>query len=322
MNSSERNPAQPVAPTGDAEVNRQSLVQTMSRILSSEGLLDTSIEGLALFRADSPSSCTSAVYEPSLGFIVQGSKSLEFGDREIVYGALSFIAASVHLPVTSQVLDASPESPYFGVKLTVDPQEVTDLVLDLGDRAPAAPEDFNCDESSCGVRVAQMNGGMVGTLERLVSLVETPDDAAILAPLVRRELIYRALMTDMGPHLRKLAVSESQASRISRVIAVLKDRYAEPLRVSELAEGANMSESSFYHSFKQVTRMSPLQFQKKLRLHEARRLMLTEGLEAASASYRVGYESPSHFSREYSRMFGAPPRADVNKLRGEQRIPA
>ena len=322
MGSIERDLSLPTPPDGDIELNRQSMVRSLGRILSHEGLLETAVEGLALFRLDSPTSCTAAVYEPCLAFIVQGSKLVEFGDREIVYGPLSFIAASVHLPVTGRVLDASPESPYLGIKLTVDPQEITDLVLELGDRAPAAEEDFNCDDSSCGMRVAQMNGGMVDALDRLVSLVESPADASILAPLVRRELLYRALMTEMGPHLRKLAVSESQANRISRVIAVLKDRFSEPLRVSELAERANMSESSFYHSFKQVTRMSPLQFQKKLRLHEARRLMLTEGLEAASASYRVGYESPSHFSREYSRMFGAPPRADVNKLRGEQRIPA
>ena len=322
MSSIAHDLSQPTRPAEDVELNQQSLAQTLGRILSVEGLLETPVDGLTLFRADSPMSCTSAVYEPCLGFIVQGSKSLQFGDREIIVGPLSFIAASVHLPVAGNLLDASPESPYLGIKLTLDPQEITDLVLDLGDRAPVAEEDFNCDESSCGMRVAQMDRGIVDALDRLVRMVEAPADAPILAPMVRRELLYRALMTDMGPHLRKLAVSESQANRISRVIAVLKDRFSEPLRVSELAEGANMSESSFYHSFKQVTRMSPLQFQKKLRLHEARRLMLTEGLEAASASYRVGYESPSHFSREYSRMFGAPPRADVNKLRGEQRIPA
>ena len=124
----------------------------------------------------------------------------------------------------------------------------------------------------------------------------------------------------MGPRMRKFVAADSQANRISRVISTLRGRYTEPLRVKELAEEANMSESTLFHSFKQVTRMSPLQFQKKLRLYEARRLMLTEGLEAATASYRVGYESPSHFSREYSRMFGAPPKADVLKLRGEQQV--
>ena len=140
----------------------------------------------------------------------------------------------------------------------------------------------------------------------------------MLAPLTRREIIYRSLIGEMEPRMRKFASIDSQANRISRVISTLKDRYSEPLRVKDLADSANMSESTLFHSFKQVTRMSPLQFQKKLRLHEARRLMLTEGLEAATASYRVGYESPSHFSREYSRLFGAPPRADVSKLRGAQ----
>jgi transcriptional regulator GlxA family with amidase domain len=153
-------------------------------------------------------------------------------------------------------------------------------------------------------------------LYRLLQLLDSPGDIPILAPLARREIIYRALVGDMGPRMRRFAATGTQAHRISTVISALKDHFAEPLRNSELAEAANMSESTLYHSFKQVTRMSPLQFQKKLRLHEARRLMLSEGLEAATASYRVGYESPSHFSREYSRLFGAPPKTDVTLLRG------
>ncbi|WP_234375936.1 MULTISPECIES: helix-turn-helix domain-containing protein [unclassified Halomonas] len=143
----------------------------------------------------------------------------------------------------------------------------------------------------------------------------------MLSPLARRELIYRALMGGLGSRMRRFATTDSQANRIARVIYTLKENFTQPLRIRELAAAANMSESTLYHSFREVTRMSPLQFQKKLRLHEARRLMLAEGLEAATASYRVGYESPSHFSREYSRMFGAPPRADVSQLRGTRAAP-
>ncbi|MFI2812348.1 MULTISPECIES: AraC family transcriptional regulator [Microbulbifer] len=304
------------------EPARRQLASTMLRLMPTEGMLEASLDGLAMFRADTDHSFTSSVYEPSMCFVVQGSKSVQFGDREIKYGPLNFVACSVHIPVTGKAIVDSPESPHLGIRLNVDPNEVSDLVLELGERAPALEPGFQCEESSCGMRAVTMNRGILDALGRLVALAESPEDAPILAPLARRELLYRVLMSEMGPHLRKLSVADSQSSRVSRVIGILQERYAEPLRIRELADHANMSESSLYHSFKQVTRMSPLQFQKKLRLHEARRLMLAEGLEAASASYRVGYESPSHFSREYSRMFGAPPRADVNKLRGETPIPA
>lgn len=301
------------------EVERQRLAQLVQRRMPGEGMQESGLAGLAFGRANDTSSCVSSVYEPSLGFIVQGSKSLQLGDRTLVYKPLSYLASSVHLPVLGQVIGASAEEPYLAIKVSVDPQEVTDLVIEMGDQAPTFEADAACSEVSCGLCVAQMDLEMLDAITRLVELLDRPADAPILAPLIRREILYRALMGEMGPRMRKFALADSQANRVSRVIAVLKNRFTEPLRVGDLADLANMSESSLYHSFKQVTRMSPLQFQKKLRLHEARRLMLTEGLEAASASYRVGYESPSHFSREYSRMFGAPPRADVNKLRGEQR---
>ncbi|WP_346839010.1 AraC family transcriptional regulator [Microbulbifer sp. SAOS-129_SWC] len=311
------------ADTGALEQQRQALAQRIQRWTVEPGLQDTALPGLALGRSDSTTSrCASSVYEPSLAFIVQGSKSLQLGDREIVYRPLSYLATSVHLPVLGRVQEASVDKPYLGVKLTVDPQELTDLVIELGDEAPPLEAESPCPQVSCGLCVAQMDAAMLDAVGRLVQLLDSPADAPILAPLARREILYRALMGEMGPRMRKFAVADSQAHRVSRVIAELKDRFSQPLRIGELAERANMSESSLYHSFKQVTRMSPLQFQKKLRLHEARRLMLSEGLEAASASYRVGYESPSQFSREYSRMFGAPPRADVNRLRGEHRMPA
>jgi AraC-like DNA-binding protein len=304
------------------EMVREALAGKILQWTPEQGLQDSALQGVGLIRSDSATSCTSAVYEPCMAFIVQGSKTLQLGDREIVYGPLSYLASSVHLPVLGQVIEASPEEPYLAVKMVVDPQEVTDLVLELGDKAPELDPYYSCPEVSCGLCVAQMELGMLDAVGRLIGLLDTPADAPILAPLARREILYRALMGEMGARMRKFAVADSQANRISRVIALLKDRYTEPLRVRDLAQRANMSESSLFHSFKQVTRMSPLQFQKKLRLHEARRLMLSEGLEAASASYRVGYESPSHFSREYSRMFGAPPRADVSKLRGEQQVSA
>jgi AraC-like DNA-binding protein len=294
------------------------LAELVVKHTSEEGVQDTCIPGLQVFRADHPTSVSSSVYEPSLCVMAQGSKTLQLGDKEIIYGPLTYMISAVELPVVGCVVDASPETPYLAVKLAIDPQEVAEMVLELGDTLPPLDQQRDCPAASCGLCVAPVDVGILEAMTRLVSLLESPADCRILAPLVRREIIYRALIGEMGWRMRDFVSTDSQAHRISKVIAVLKDRFAEPLRVRDLAEDVNMSESTLFHSFKQVTRMSPVQFQKKLRLHEARRLMLSEGLEAATASYRVGYESPSHFSREYRRMFGAPPRADVIKLRGEQ----
>ena len=268
-----------------AEPMCRELADLVSARMTEEGVYETTIPGLDLFRVDGPTPCMS----------------------------------TVDLPVNGRVIDASPENPFLAVKINIDPAEVAELVLQLGDAAPPA-EPIDCPYSACGLCVAQVDLGILDAMTRLVRLIDSPADARVLAPLIQREIIYRALIGEMGSRMREFVSADSQSNRISKVIAVLKDRFAEPLRVRELAEDVNMSESTLYHSFKQVTRMSPVQFQKKLRLHEARRLMLSEGLEAATASYRVGYESPSHFSREYSRMFGAPPRADVIKLRGETRL--
>lgn len=294
------------------------LADLVAERTGSEGVHQTLIPGLELYRVDARSGCVSAVYEPSLCIIAQGRKVVELGDRELLYGPLTYMVSSVDLPVKGRVVDASPELPYLAVKIRIDPAEVADLVLQLGDEVAAGPTD--CPFSACGLCVAPVDLGILDAMTRLVQLLDSPLDARMLAPLIQREILYRALVGEMGPRIRDFVSADSQSHRISRVIAVLKHRFAEPLRVRELAEEVNMSESALYHGFKQVTRMSPLQFQKQLRLHEARRLMLSEGLEAATASYRVGYESPSHFSREYSRMFGAPPRADVIKLRQEARL--
>lgn len=296
---------------------QQRLARVVGQRTTQQGIQSSAIDGVELIRCDHPSNCGSSVYEPSLCFVIQGTKTIQLGDSEITYTPLTYLASSVHLPVLGRITEASEERPYLAAKLKVDPQEVAHLVLELGDKAPPLDPHGPCPEVECGLCMSAMDEHMQGALYRLLSLLDSPGDIAILAPLARREIIYRTLIGEMGFRMRKFASTDSQSHRISTVISVLKDHYAEPLRIRELAVGANMSESTLYHSFKQATRMSPLQFQKKLRLHEARRLMLTEGLDAATASYRVGYESPSHFSREYSRLFGAPPRTDVNHLRGE-----
>tara|TARA_R110001583_G_scaffold51206_2_gene160012 strand:+ start:1641 stop:2600 length:960 start_codon:yes stop_codon:yes gene_type:complete len=299
----------------------QQLSQIARRWTPVEELQDTAIAGVQLVRSDTATSFSSAVYEPCLCFVIQGSKTVQLGDKEIVYSGPSYMASAVHLPVLGRIDHATPERPYLAVKVSVDPQEVAGLILDLGDKAPPVGAESICPEIDCGLCSAPMDARMQGALYRLLSLLDAPEDIKVLSPLARRELLYRALMGELGPRMRRFAATDSQVNRISRVIYALKEHYAQPLKIRELAAAANMSESTLYHSFREVTRMSPLQFQKKLRLHEARRLMLAEGLEAATASYRVGYESPSHFSREYSRMFGAPPRTDVSQLRGARATP-
>ena len=294
----------------------QSLVRAASEWAMKPGIHASALEGVKLLRSDAPTICAPAMCEPSLCFILQGSSRLQLGDQETLYDSLSYLVSNVHLPVLWHAVDATPEQPYLAVKIALDSQEITELLLQIGDQMPESPDEPDCSEVSCALCMSQMDNDMLMAVMRLISLMHSPADIPVLAPLVRREILYRALIGEMGPRIRKFVTTDSQVHRISRVIATLKDCYAQPLRISELAKDANMSESTLFHTFKKVTRMSPLQYQKRLRLQEARRLMLSDGLEAAVASYRVGYESPSQFSREYSRMFGAPPRADVLKLRG------
>ncbi len=297
---------------------RQTLARRVLKWTPDEGVQASALAGLELIRANTPSTSYCTVYEPSLCMMVQGAKTIWLGDRKIAYGPLTYLVSSVHLPVAGQVTTASPEEPYLAVKLAVNPQTVADLVLELGEQLPQVA----CPEATCGMYTTRADYPMLDAMARLVGLLDSPAEARILAPMILREILYRALIGEMGPSMRKFAASNSQSNRISRAIMLLQERFAEPLRIRDLADEVNMSESSLFHSFKQVTRMSPLQFQKKLRLYEARRLMLSEGLEAATASYRVGYESPSHFSREYSRQFGESPRANVSRLRGQATVQA
>jgi AraC-like DNA-binding protein len=194
------------------------------------------------------------------------------------------------------------------VRLNIDPRELGALLLDTGSamRPPAAQR---------GLNLAQVSPPLLDAVLRLLRLLGTPGDQAVLAPLALREICYRVLTGELGPRLRALALADSQSHRIARAIDLLKRRYAEPLRIDEIAAAAHMSASSLHQHFKAVTAMSPLQFQKSLRLHQARRLMLGEGLDAAAAGHRVGYESASQFSREYRRLFGAPPRAEITSVR-------
>ncbi len=283
----------------------EGLVQLVERRTGRDGAHPTSIPGLTLYRSTSPSEPVQCVYEPSLCIVAQGRKRVILGDEIYLYDPAQFLLASVALPVAGEVIEASPATPYLSLQINLDPGTVGELIADNRLEAP----------SSRGLAVSRVEPPLLDAVGRLVGLLETPEEIGVLAPLIVREIIYRLLVGEQGGQLRQIAVGDGQARRVVRAIQWLKGHFAEPLRIEELARRVSMSPSALHHHFKAVTALSPLQYQKQLRLQEARRLLLAEGLDAAAAGYRVGYESSSQFSREYRRLFGKPPKLDLDSLR-------
>ncbi len=269
----------------------------------------TAIPGLGLFRRTAPSDPVTGMYEPSLCLVAQGAKRVQLGDDTYIYDAHNYLITSVHLPTVVQVTEASPEKPYLGLRLMLDQREIAQLMADSHLPPPKT------QQSSRGMATGEVTLPLVNAFLRLIDLLNTEEDIPILAPVIQREIIYRLLTGDQGARLRQIAAAGSQSQQIARAIDWLKGNYAQPLRIDDLATQARMSTSTFHHHFRSMTALSPLQYQKNLRLQEARRLMLAERLDAATAAFQVGYESPSQFSREYSRLFGAPPLRDISNLR-------
>jgi AraC-like DNA-binding protein len=304
-------PNPPVTELPNLDEQQAELAALVTRLTPLEGIYPSAVPGLTVIRANAPSTPTPSVYEPSLCIVVQGRKRAVLGDDVYYYDALNYLTVSVTLPAIGHVLEATPEKPYLCLRLELDARMIGELLLQVG-RSAVPPS------TDRGLYVARTGPQLLDAVLRLTRLLEKPRDAAILAPLVLREIHYRVLTGELGHRLRELCVVDSQVNRVARAIELLRKRFTESLRIEDLAAAAHMSESSLHHRFKAVTAMSPMQFQKHLRLHEARRLMLTEGLEAAAAAHRVGYESPSQFSREYRRLFGAPPRREIETVRGLQ----
>jgi AraC-like DNA-binding protein len=288
---------------------QRDLTARVARLAPVDGIHQSAFPSLALVRGSAPTVCMPTVYQPSLGFVVQGRKRALLSEEVFYYDALNYLVVSVTLPMMGQVLEATSERPFLSLRMDLDLEEIARLLLELGDRgaAPVAPDR--------GLFVARMDEALLDAVLRMVKMLDTPEDIAVLAPAVRREIYYRVLRGELGQRLVDLAECDSSNHRIVRAIEWLKERFAAPLRIEELAEAVHMSPSALHHRFKAVTAMSPLQFQKHLRLHEARRLMFAGGIECATAGHRVGYESPSQFSREYRRLFGAPPRVEIARLR-------
>ncbi|HEV3258129.1 MAG TPA: AraC family transcriptional regulator [Gemmataceae bacterium] len=284
------------------------LKRGIERFTRRDGAHPTAIAPLSLFRASAPFEPVEAVYEPALAIVAQGCKRVMLADEVYHYDPAHFLLVSVGLPVSGQVINASPDSPYLSLRIDLDPGQLSELILAAG-----PPEAHGRPQR--GLAVSQAEPPLLDAVVRLLHLLDSPRDVGVLAPLVLREISYHLLVGEQGLRLRQIAAGNGQARRVATAIRWLKHNFAQPLRIEALAREVHMSPSGLHHQFKAVTAMSPLQYQKQVRLHEARRLMLSEGLDAATAGFRVGYESPSQFSREYRRLFGQPPQRDMALLR-------
>ena len=289
---------------------QQSLAAIIERYCGGvDGLRETPVPGLAFFRASQPQGPMCGVYRSVLAIIPQGAKRVVLGDEAYEYDRDHYLLTSVDLPVMGQVTQASAGRPYLCFILDIDPRKVTELLGSLDFSAVATAT------TARGMGVSALDADLADAVLRLARLVESPGDIPVLAPLVEKELLYRLLTGRQGLRLRNTVLADSHGHRVARAIDWLKVNYHEPLSIDALAERANMSKSSLHHHFKALTAMSPLQYQKHIRLQEARRLLLAESADAASVARRVGYESPSQFSREYRRLFGNPPRKDAAQFR-------
>jgi AraC-like DNA-binding protein len=271
------------------------------------GRRQTIIPRIALHVARAVTSPTSALYQPMLCLVLQGAKQVMIGDRLLRYDPACYFAASVELPVSGQIVQASPDKPYVALSMALDREGLAALLPDV----PAQPEG-----QTAGFAVSAVTPQLLDPWLRLLTLLDTPHDAPVLAPLLEKEILYRLLQGPHGGLLRQIARADSRVSQVRNAMSWIRAHYDEPLRIEALAALAGMSPASFHRHFKAATAMSPLQYQKMLRLQEARRLLVVSA-DATRAAYSVGYESASQFSREYARMFGAPPARDAERLRGE-----
>ncbi len=285
----------------------KTLVSAVRRHSTANKSVSSAIPELKLSSFSAATETTALIYDPCLCFVAQGGKEVVLADEAYRMDEGQFLLVSVDLPVDARVIEASSSKPYFGLQISLDPRVVGDLLADGSTVSTTGP-------SERGLAVTPVQPQLLDAVSRLVALLDAPQDIGPLGPLVLREITHRVLTGPQGMRLRQISLAGAPAYRIAQAIRWLKDHFADPLRIESLAEQVGLSVSSFHLHFKGVTAMTPLQYQKRIRLQEARSLMLGEKLDAAEAGFRVGYESPSQFSREYRRMFGAPPRQDVDAV--------
>ena len=292
-----------------AEALRRELVKLLVRRTTSEGRNDTAIPELRCYRYSQPTESANILMEPAVYVVVQGRKQVTVGEETYIYDRSKYLAVSVDLPAVGSVFEASPEEPYLCMTLTVDPRDLAALIVETGGQAPRD------DHDGRALYLSTLRPPLLDGFLRLVQLLDAPQDIPVLAPLILREVHYRLLQSEQFGRLAQMAIGDGRLRRVSGAIAWIKEHFAEPLQIDALAKQVNMSPSALHQYFKAVAAMSPVQYQKRLRLQEARRLLLSEASSAEAVAYQVGYASPSQFNREYVRLFGQPPRRDAERLR-------
>jgi AraC-like DNA-binding protein len=288
--------------------HRAELVERMACAIPEDGVAEP-IKGLRLSRSSATMKPVYGVAEPTFCVIAQGTKEVYLGGNRYHYDPYSYLLATAELPIVSRLLEASKEQPYLGLRLNLDPALVGAVMVEIGQIPPGSQKDVKA------IEVSPLGATLLDATVRLVRLLDSPTEARILFPLITREIIYRLLVGEQGHRLRQMTILGGHTHRIAQAVEKICREFNQPLYVEEIARGIGMSVSGFHHHFKEVTAMSPLQFQKQLRLQEARRLMVGEALEAATAGSRVGYDDASQFNREYKRLFGVTPMRDVERLR-------
>jgi AraC-like DNA-binding protein len=288
---------------------RTELARRIALFMGVEEKRITDVPGLTLVRIANPTAPACITYEPSLAVIAQGRKRVELGHRTFIYDESRYLLTSVDLPIVSQVIEASEEVPFLALALSLEMSVIREFLSHEEMLVPAAPMD------TPAMATSETTVELLDACCRLVNLLNRPRDIPFLSGLIQREIVYRILTGPEGARLRAIATLGDQSHRTAKAVAWLRSNYSKPLRVEELAQIAGMGVSTLHHHFRALTAMSPLQYQKQLRLQTARGRMLTDGLDAASAAFEVGYESASQFNREYSRFFGAPPMRDIRNLR-------
>ena len=289
-------------------LNREELIERLTRIAPENSLLEV-YPGIFIYQSSKPTESDISVLKPAFCFIAQGSKDVLLNDELFHYDSGHYLISTLDLPVKSNVVEASREKPYLTLRIDLDPAMVASVMME------SKTEVKKSGSKVKAMDVSPVDADLLDAVVRLVKLLDTPDEMKLFAPPVIREIIYRLLKGRQGERLSHLVTSEGDTRRISSAVKQLRENIDQPLKIESLARELGMSVSGFHNHFKSVTAMSPLQFQKQMRLQEARRLMLAENMDVATASFRVGYEDPSYFSREYKKLFGTPPHRDIAKLR-------
>lgn len=286
------------------------LSRLINGFISTDGAHATAIPSLRIMRSTNPSQqLLHSIYTCSLCVVLQGTKIAMLGKESFEYSPASYLVTAVNLPITSRVIEASPESPYLSVQLSFNPNDIINIIKESKQMLNKK------NDTELGLFINKTTPLVLDPLMRLIRLLNTPDDIPVLAPMFIREILYRVLQEDKGNLISQFYSPDSHAYKIAEAIRLINRNFSKTLRIEDLANVINLSPSAFHKHFKKVTNMSPLHFQKVIRLQNARQLLISDSLDASEVAYRVGYESPSQFSREYSRMFGFPPKEDIKRLR-------